>query len=337
MSVGEDRIDPNEIDLEALRWLALLERGPLPPEEQRRFAAWIAADIKHQGAIVRAQAASLRLDRLAALAGGRSVVESLPQEEPLLKRNTTRRRIIAAAASAAGLMGIGAWLERGWIEENWAGTWYTSSVGELRKVVLTDGSVLTMNTQTALRVRYTRDRRDIHLVRGEVMFTVAHDARRPFAVRVREWTALALGTAFAVRQLDEPIMDVTVTEGIVQLLPVDRSSSEARPRLTGNRKALIGPGGKVEVCQVSDAEIGQQLAWRTSLVVFAGEPLRQALAEMNRYSHRRIVVDDPELEERRIVGVFSTTDTQTFVSAMSTTLGVEAVGNGDVVLLRPVN
>jgi transmembrane sensor len=337
MSVGENQTDPNEIDLEALRWLVLMERGPLRPEEQRHFAAWVAADVRHQGAIVRAQAASLRLERLAALAGGHSVLEPFPHEQSLLHKKTTRRKIVAAAASAAGLIGISAWLGRGRIEEIWRGTRYASSVGELKKVVLADGSVITMNTQTELRVRYTGERRDIRLVRGEAMFAVTHDAKRPFAVRVGEWTAVAVGTAFAVRRLDEPTTDVTVTEGIVQLLPVDRSVSEAGPRLTANQKALIGADGKVEVGQVSDAQIGQRLAWRTRLVVFTGEPLREALAEMNRYSHRPIVVDDPALAERRIVGVFSTTDTQTFVSAMTATLGVEAVGSGNVVLLRSVN
>jgi transmembrane sensor len=337
MSVGETQTDLNEIDLEALRWLVLMERGPLRPEEQRRFATWVAADVRHQGAIIRAQAASLRLERLAALAGGHSVLKPFPHEQPLLQRKTTRRRIVAAAASAAGLMGIGAWLGRGQIEEIWRGTRYASGVGELKKVVLADGSVITMNTQTELRVRYTDERRDIRLVRGEAMFAVTHDAKRPFAVRVGEWTAVAVGTAFVVRLLDEPTTDVTVTEGIVQLQPVDGSVSEAGPRLTANQKALIGAGGRVEVGQVSDSQIGQRLAWRTRLVVFAGEPLREALAEMNRYSQFRIVVDDPVLAERRIVGVFPTTDTQTFVSAMTATLGLEAVVSGEVVLLRHVN
>jgi transmembrane sensor len=336
MSVGENQTDPNEIDLEALRWLALMERGPLSQEEQGRFAAWVGADIRHRGAIIRAQAASLRLDRLAALAGGHTVLEPSAHERSLLQKNTTRRRMIAAAMSAAGLVGIGAWLGSGFIQEIGGGTRYISGVGELKKVVLADGSVVTMNTQTELRVRYTGERRDIHLIRGEAMFAVTHDAKRPFAVQVGEWSAVAVGTAFAVRQLDEQPPDVTVMEGVVQLLPMDRSVSEAR-RLTANQKALIGPDGRVEVSQVSDSQIGQRLAWRTRLVVFAGEPLRQAVAEMNRYSHRRIVVDDPALAERRIAGVFPTTDTQIFVSAMSATLGVEAVGSGNVVLLRRVN
>ena len=337
MRVGEKQTDPNGIDLEALRWLVLLERGPLPPEEKGRFAAWIAADIRHKGAIIRAQAASVRLERLAALAGGRSVVESFPQERPLPHRNISRRGMLATAASAAGLVGIGAWLGPGWLEDNWGGTWYASGVGELKKVVLADGSVLTMNTQTALRVRYTRERRDIHLARGEAMFTVAHDAKRPFAVQVGEWTAVALGTEFAVRRLGGPTTDVTVTQGVVQLLPMDKRASEAQPRLTANQKALLGADGKAEVDSVSATEIGKRLAWRTRIVVFTGEPLGQALVEINRYNRNRIVVDDPELAERRIVGVFSTSDTKTFVSAMTATLGVEAVETGNVVLLRRVN
>jgi len=47
--------------------------------------------------------------------------------------------------------------------------------------------------------------------------------------------------------------------------------------------------------------------------------------------------DDPELAERRIVGVFSATDIKTFVSSMTATLGAESVENDHVVLLRRLN
>lgn len=337
MSFEEKQADLNQIDLEALRWLTLMERGPLPPHERLRFAAWVAADIKHRGAMIRAQAASLRLDRLSAFAGGRCVLESFPHERPVPQKYATRRGMIAATMAAAGLLGIGAWLERGRMEEIWGGTQYTTGVGELKKLVLEDGSAITLNTQTEIRVQYTRKRRDISLIRGEAMFTVAHDVTRPFAVRSGEWATVAIGTAFALRRLDEATTDVTVTEGVVQLLPMDKKASEAQPRLAANQRALLGADGKVQMYSVSDTEIGLLLAWRSRLVIFTGQPLRQALAEMNRYSQRPIMVDDPELAERRITGVFSTGDTQTFVSAMTATLGVQAVATGNHMLLRHVN
>ncbi len=232
---------------------------------------------------------------------------------------------------------MAAWLGQDWLEETWGGTLYTSNVGELKKITLQDGSILTMNTQTELRVHYTRERRDIGLVRGEVMFTVAHDASRPFEVRVGKWTALAVGTEFAVRRLNEATADITVTEGVVQMLQPSGNVAAAQPRLTANQKATLGSDGKIELSQVSATDMGAQLAWRTHLVVFSGVPLREALAEMNRYTHKHIAVTDPEISQRRIVGVFSTVDSQTFISAMEATLGVEAVESGNTVLLRSVN
>jgi transmembrane sensor len=327
MSAGEERNDLNEIDLEALRWVSLMEGGPLSAAQQRQLDAWASADLKHRGALIRAQAASMRLDRLGALAGGRSLLESLPP------RGTTRRKIIAVAASATGMLAISAWLGRGLIRQTWGGTRYVSNVGEQRKVVLTDGSVMTLNTQTELQVRFSSEHREIDLFRGEAMFSVERDVSRPFAVLIDGWTALAVGTAFAVRRMDGAVTAITVTEGVVEML----SAKGIRQRVTANQEAIVVADGALEVRRLSDPELGRRLAWQRQLVVFAGEPLRAALAEMNRYSRRHIVVDDPQLAERQIVGVFSTTDIQTFVSGIEATLGVEAIERGDSVLLRRVN
>ncbi len=331
MSVGEDGTDLNKTDLEALHWASLIDAGPLPAEQQRELEEWLSADTKHKGALIRVQAASLRLDRLAALAGGRSLLESLPE------RNTTRRRILATAASVSGLLGIGAWLSHGFIEEAWGGTRYVSNVGELRKVVLTDGSMMTLNTQTELKVRFTAERREIDLFRGEAIFAVTPDVSRPFAVMAGNWAARAVGTAFVVRRWDMGLTEVTVTEGVVEMLLASGPGAGTRQRVTAHQQAIVRADGAVEVRPVSDADIERRLAWRRQLVVFNGEPLHVALAEMNRYSYRRIVMDDPELAERKIVGVFSTTDIQTFVSGIESTLGVEAVQDGNTVLLRRVH
>jgi transmembrane sensor len=319
----------NPIDLEAIRWVLLMESGPLSPEEQRRLDAWIAASSRHKGALVRARAASLRLDRLGAFAGGRSVLESLPS------RHANRRWVIvAAAASVAGVVGLGAWLSREQMQGASGGIEYVSNRGELKEVNLADGSAMTMNTQTEVRVRYTRERRDIHLVRGEALFNVARDPQKPFTVRVGDWTAAAVGTAFAVHLSDAATANITVTEGVVELRRAAAGGIGGLPRLTRNQEAVLHADGTMELHLASDSDIAKGLAWRNHLVVFTGEPLGQALVAMNRYSARRIVVADPELAGRQIVGVFSTLDTQTFVSGMEATLGVEAVESDQTILLR---
>src|SRR5262249_4112176 len=103
--------------------------------------------------------------------------------------------------------------------------------------------------------------------------------------------------------------------------------------LTGEG-AILHPDGVAQVRRRSAAEMERQLAWRTGVIVFDGEPLHEAIAEVNRYSARQFVVADPLIAERPIVGTFKTTDTDTFVSMIEATLRVQAVEQGGVTLLR---
>ena len=337
MTAGDPGTELNPIDLEAIRWVLLMETGPLSSEEQHRLDAWIAESSRHKGALVRARAASLRLDRLGAFAGGRSVLEAVPSRHT--KRRWAKRRwaIVAAAASVLGVVGLGAWLSREQIQGAWGDIEYVSNRGELKEVKLADGSAMTLNTQTEVSVRYTHASRSIQLIRGEALFTVAHDPKRPFTVRIGEWTATALGTAFAVHLSDAATTNITVTEGVVELRRADAAGSAGLPQLTRDQEAVLHANGTMELHPASDSDIAKRLAWRNHLVVFTGEPLRQALMEMNRYAPRRIVVEDPALAERQIVGVFSTLDTQTFVSGMAATLGVEVIESDQTILLRNTN
>jgi len=313
----------NETDLEAFRWVVLIEEGPLPPEQQREFETWLALTPKHRGAFIRARAASLHFDRVGALAAGRGVLSPQP--------NGARRKLIAAALSATSLVGVGAWLGRQWIEDAWRGERYVSSLGQVMRVALPDGSTLLLNTATEVFVRYGRNRREIRIARGEALFTVAR-AIQPFTVHVGEWIVRAVSAVFAVHQ--GPVMSIAVTEGNVEVLPADSSAIREPQRLVANQEVLVGAGGVWRVLPVSDAELGRRLAWRTGMVVFDGQPLHAVVAEMNRYSARQIVCDDPVLSERHIVGVFGMTDTQTFVSMLETQFGVEAVLEGTTVHLR---
>lgn len=332
MSAGESATDQdlNSIDLEALQWLQILERNRLSDAQRHQFNAWVAADIRHRGALIRARAAGLRLSRLSALAGGRSVLES-PQPSTM-----TRRRMLAAmAAPAAGALGFLAWEGREWLEKLGGGTRYACDIGELRKVVLPDGSLMTLNTQSEVRERYSRHSREIHLTKGEVLFDVVHDATREFVVRTGAWTVLAVGTAFAVRRLNPTSVDVTVTEGVVEMLPPRPLDAEHRSTLSAFQQASIDGDDRLAVREVSPEELQRRLAWRTGLIVFDGQTLRQALAEMSRYSRRQLRVDDPELAERSIVGVFPTSDTGLFIQGMRSTLGVQTVESDTTVLFHP--
>jgi transmembrane sensor len=320
-------VERNETDLEACRWAMLMERGPLSPRQQFEFDRWISASTRHEGAYHRAKAASVHFDRLGALAAGRDEIGGRPPQI------TTRRGAIAAAVLAVSLVGVGTWLGGGWHPNLHSGR-YVTAVGEMRRIGLTDGSEIVLNTASEVSVAYTGNRRAFRLARGEAFFTVARDVSRPFQVYIGKLVVRATSTAFVIHRIDADIVHITVTEGSIEMLWADGVEREPR-RLSMNQEVTLGVDGVVETRIISNDELRRQSAWLSGEIIFSGQPLHEAIHEMNRYSHRHLVVEDTDLAERRIVGVFRASDTQTFLTALQQTFDLETVSTGDTVFLHP--
>lgn len=196
--------------------------------------------------------------------------------------------------------------------------------GELRTVSLPDGSKVTLNTDSEVRVDFSAQRRIVHLLHGQALFEVAHDAARPFVVEAADRHVTALGTVFEVR-LDPGRMAVTLVEGKVV---VDRqaASDAAQVRLT---PTVLRPGEELvaelgAAQRVVTVDVDTKLRWREGFVEFADEPLDRAVAEINRYSDRPVLVADDRLAAQRISGVFRTGDPVRFVAIVGELLPIEA-------------
>jgi transmembrane sensor len=310
-------------DDEAARWAVRIAEGPLPAQEQGELDAWLAASPRHQGALVRARAMWMDLDRFAAMSGG-----GKPRFPHPPKR--VERRLTLAVAGIAVFMMIAA---GAWLVQRASGDVYESEVGELRQVKLNDGSSMLLNTATKAVVEFDEAQREVHLTRGEAIFEVAKDPSRPFVVRAGEVTIRAVGTAFAVRRGET--LDVTVTEGVVEIVRNEGTPAETVQRVAANQRAVLASTlPAIEVAAIDAAEANRRLAWRGGMIAFDGESLSDAVAEINRHSHRQIVVDDPELAASPVVGIFRATDVDTFVAAAEAALGAEAVDEGVVIRLR---
>jgi len=318
----------------AARWAVRADAGALGPDEQRELETWLAADSRHRGAYVRARAQWVDLDRLAALQGPAGGTDGRFPAAGL-----SRRQLLAAGIAAIGFLGGGL----SWLIVREGQERYTSGIGEVRRIALEDGSTLLLNTASEVTVRLTKQQRGIRLVRGEALFEVAHDKSRPFIVQANDTAVRAVGTAFAVR-LDAAQVDVTVTEGVVEVVdlktmsgrgpattPVSRFEME---RVAAHEHAVIARSRAPEVEPIAPAKADRQLAWREGMVSFDGETLQTAVAEINRHNRRQIVVDDPALAAMPIVGVFRATDLEGFSAAAAAALKARAIPDGDVIRLQ---
>lgn len=189
--------------------------------------------------------------------------------------------------------------------------------GEQRSVTLADGSVVTLNTDTSLRVHFKASERDIELMRGEARFQVAKDPSKPFIVRTRSVQVQALGTVFNVRTGQGPAQ-IAVLEGHVAVdalesVPVRGPASGARESAQVVRHVVLKAGERAIVEKGSLATgqgppLDAVKAWTERRLVFQDQSLREVLAEFNRYRANPLVLDDPALGELAISGVFEIGD-----------------------------
>lgn len=311
-----------DIDAQATAWAVRSSERLLDSAEQRHLDAWLDADSRHVGAYVRAQAIWLDIDRVAALDSG--TVRNAP--EPV-REHPWRRYAMAASVALAAIGGTAAY-------DHLAGRISTGR-GEVRRIALDDGSILTLNGNSAVQIRYENDIRRVILRRGEASFEVAHNKQRPFVVSAEGLDVRAVGTEFVVGIEDDGV-EVTVEEGVVAV--GGKASGSARPRYVRRNEQFVSAATGPRKAVLDPADVERRIAWRNGMLVFNGQQLGAAAAEVNRYSSLRVVIDDPTLARAEFVGVFKLGDAQAFAGAAAQAFNGEVVRRGnDLVLVRQQN
>lgn len=207
---------------------------------------------------------------------------------------------------------------------------YSTRVGETFSATLEDGSRIQLNTDSAIRVRYSAGQRRIELLRGQAMFQVAHNAQRPFIVTAGDAEVRALGTRFDVRRLGQT-MRVVLAQGSIEV--TDKKMRENPWRLTAGQALALEPKS-ITAPSPQSVDVPSATSWTTGNVTFEGVPLSEAVAELNRYRRDKIILAPGIPAARPIGGVFSAGDNDDFIVAVAALYHLKAVrqANGDVQL-----
>ncbi len=335
------------IAAEAAVWIARLHGPDRSNQMERECLAWQARSEAHRVAFERCtgtwqDVAGVTLRDYAAVA--KIGVEAQHKPKPTRR---IRRAIGVALAGAVAVLLV--------LMQTWrANDAYSTKVGELRTVILDDGTRISLNTSTRVRVALAAAQRTVSVEEGEALFEVAKDPRRPFVVKVDDREVVALGTVFSVRLtptggIGSDALDVTLIEGQVSVRTASGErdeAAEARPVVLkpGDRLRLSEPGGKVDkgaqraTIQMDRPHVDQLMAWRRSEVVFDDVPLYDAVAEMNRYSRQPVLlVGDVSSKGLRISGLFRTGDNVAFARAVAALHGLVVHDRQDRVELAPVS
>ena len=253
----------------------------------------------------------------------------------------TSSRRVAVAAILVLAAAVGAYF---YATDLPSGRRYTTSIGGLDHVHLSDGSRVTLNTDTSIQVKMTDRERHIDLLKGEAFFEVAKDTAHPFIVYVGDKRVMAVGTKFSVRR-DSDDIEVVVTEGEVKLASADNfdtsavenATSAPLPTPTLLYAGAVAKTSRKEVLVRLDAQpdADRLLSWRIGYINFRDTELSAAAAEFNRYNVRKIVITDPAIGKLRIGGNFRSDNTDAFLALLQSRFPVAAEDEPDRIVLRP--
>ncbi len=308
---------------QASEWIAKLDRD-LSESEEQELVSWLESNEAHRDILFEMASVWDSMDSLSRLSSLFS-----PPTKSAAPKGFHQRFYFAAAASILVVAMVGvlsvmsyvpsqapAWLAVFQINKNIDGV-YDTSVGEHSRVNLPDGSELVLNTNSRIQVKYTDDARLFFLERGEIHIDVAHDKSRPLSVIAGDKVVQAVGTAFNVQIFNDREVELIVTDG--KVLVAEHNSNEVFEEieqaplpvssLAVSQGEKIVLGSKEEhVDKIQDTDIEASLSWRQGNLVFRGETLEEALAEITRYTDVEFEIRDDSVRSVRIAGLFKAGD-----------------------------
>jgi transmembrane sensor len=258
--------------------------------------------------------------------------------ERLRARTHFWRRALLWPVGAAAAAGATAYLVFGLLPTSvdpTAKRQITTKVGETRAISLEDGSRVVLDTSSRVRVSFTTSAREVELLDGQAHFEVAKDAQRPFSVRTKSAEVVAVGTTFDVAALLARTT-VTLIEGRVNVLPVAQGAPTQSPVEALEPGQQLGITSDGQLLDRKTVKIETITAWQRGTIVLDDMPLPEALAAMNRYSSTQLVILGPQLQSRRISGVFRTGDVETEAVALQGYFGLKETSRSahEIVLER---
>jgi transmembrane sensor len=351
-----------QIRQEATHWFVDFRTGDIDAARSEAFRRWLQRSPEHIRAYLKvtqsyvglpapnSDAGELDIDSLIerARADTRADVIAFARESqsanvtsPARPAPAHRMRHFAAAAAVVMLLctlGIGFFS----FQENL----YSTGVDEQRSIVLPDGSTVELNASSQLRVRYSESERRIDLLSGQALFRVAKDEAHPFIVQTDRAHVRAVGTEFDVYRKRIGTV-VTVVEGRVAVSAAESPADSARagPREMAQRPAdvLLSAGEQLVVGpRATDAprraDLVAATSWTARQLVFHGNSLLDVAEEFNRYSSRRLVIEQAErLADFHVTGTFSSTSADSLIRFLRAEPGIEVLESEGEIRIRPTS
>lgn len=327
--LDQARKDAERSAAEASAWIAKMDKG-MSDADTDALLAWMRANPRNEAELLEMARMWDKMDALARLS---EVFPHAAETGSPPVRGMGRRMAMAASFVVVVAGFVMAALILNPYEDKpppslaSATAAYETAIGSLSAIELPDGSSITLNTNSRAVVSYGERRRIVRLEQGEMHIDVAQDPTRPLSVIAGGRIVQAVGTAFSVKIDPSQRVEVLVADGRVQVgvheqgtadigevESLDDSDGQWFLVAQGERVVLNANSETVEALEPEEMEV--RLSWRNGNLIFRGESLAAAVAEVGRYTPVEFVIEDEDLQQVRVAGLFKSGDVAGFLSSL---------------------
>jgi transmembrane sensor len=313
----------HSVHLEAAEWHAKLKSSAEGAAQCDQFERWLTADPAHRQAFSQVEQEWRNLDRLSCFLGPTQYASS---DEALLAVRQYSARMDAERASRERrhrmnmrvAFGAVAAVVATMISLFWLGhanpTPYAQYTSTDRPVParLEDGSLMYLNSNSHVSVRFTAALREVVLVEGEVFFDVRHE-RREFEVFVAKSVVRATGTQFVVRKEGNQQVDTAVLRGSVEIRSPQCDCEPKLLKLEAGHSATV-KANQLRQSERSAAEVTRNFAWTKTLQLDG--TLVEAVSMFNLHNDIQLVIGDPDLSSLPVAGFYDWSRPQAFAASL---------------------
>jgi transmembrane sensor len=317
-------LDPFEA---AAYWHGVFEDGGPAAGQRERFEEWLAADPRHRAAYASVEYAWAGM----ASAGVEDRILSMRREALAAPRNSRAGWLRAGAGAASIVVAVavvvGIMVIHGPLGGHSGASEFATHVGERSSITLPDGSTVVLDTISRIEVAFDPKVRLVRLLAGQAWFEIAKNQIRPFVVEAGDRMVTAHGTAFDVRIEENDRIQVTLVEGRVSVEALNVGG--AGPAILAEREDLL-PGDQLTFTArrpitKHKVDVAKATSWREGRIVFDNDTLASAVAEVNRYSIKKIILADPRLASLRMSGVFIAGHSESFVETVTGNFPIKVI------------
>lgn len=312
-----DRIEHSAAD-----WAARLDRGGLTGAEQVALESWLAADSRHHGAFVRAQAALVLLDCVRE--EGRAPEHAARRAMPV----TSRRALLGVGLAGAAACAVGGAVM---LSEGRRFQTFATGAGEIRRLAFPGGAELVLDARSKVRAALAGGRQMVSLEAGRVSFDMRRGPTAPLTVQAGALRLQSSRAAFSAAR-DAEKVDLVVAEGEVEAWDDGREAVDPLV-LRGGEEATLMRASLIRRASLTADDLMRAEAWKSGRLALDGESVAYAVAVFNRYNDTKIVIASPTLGRQTLVGYFYLNDPAGFVAALESSFDARARRSGERIVV----